>query len=213
LALCVARGAIAAESVDATPSVPLLVVTAQAGPAIWVTEAPCGSYARCPGASVPLVGSVLVRVLEPLSIGASLVHHPYGTVAPSFPRVAMSTRSLHVDAVARYHFGAWGRISPWAQLGFGLARVYTSCADGGAEACGADPTLPTEDSVGGLSVRPSGGIDVRITEWFAANAALDVLTIANGEGHICGQGACATSPGTRIAPALLLGVSVGVGRR
>src|SRR5207302_2533517 len=118
---------------------------------------------------------------------------------------ALSTHSLHLDIVGRYQVPAIGRLSPWVLAGFGRAWVYTDCTDGGQETCGADPKLPTEDHVGGWSVPVQVGVDIRILDWLSANAALEALSIVAGAGHICGQGACATSPGTRMAVGLLLG--------
>jgi hypothetical protein len=203
----VARGD-EASSDQTKARVHLFSAVLQGGPAMWVTDAPCGSYARCPKISAAIAGTLLVRPIEPLSFGLSVVHHPYGTVTPQYPLVALYTRSLHLDVVARFHFGTTGRFYPWAQLGAGPATVYTTCTEGGQMPCGADPALPTEDSVGGISVRPSGGVDFGVTDWFFANAAIEALTITNGQGHVCGRGACATSPGTRIAPTLFFGISV-----
>lgn len=196
----------------------LLSLSAQAGPSFWANNHPCGSQATCPKFSVAFAGTLLVRPMDALSVGLSVVHHPYGTVNPGTPLslgsplVAYSTRALHIDVVARYNFGPTGRFLPWAQFGIGPATVYATCVEGGREHCGADPIAPTDDEVSGISIRPSGGVDFAVTNWFFANAALEALTITNGEGHACfpQRGACASAPGTRIAPTLFLGVTFGV---
>lgn len=207
-ALCVAD----AGAQDKMPP-PLVSASAGIGPTFALGERPCGADESCRTVSFALALTGLVRVVPHLSLGASALYMPLGTVTPDLRTTAQDNALLHLDFVARYHFLPENRITPWVQIGAGLATVFAGCSDDGPAPCNADPTLSTSDSAHAFSARAGFGVDYRLFRWLHFGGGLEVVGDFGGERRDCGAGTCATFDGNHLMLVALFGGGVDAGKR
>src|SRR5262245_28179302 len=77
---------------------PLVSAYADIGPTFALNERPCG-VERCRPISFAFALTGLVRVVEHLSLGASALYEPLGTVTPDLHPTAQNNGLLHLDLV------------------------------------------------------------------------------------------------------------------
>ena len=200
-----------ADAQDKMPP-PLVSADAGVGPTFALNERPCGPGEPCRTVGFALALTGLIRVVPHFSLGASALYMPLGTVTPDLRTTAQENALVHLDLVGRYHFLPENRITPWVQIGAGVAMLFAGCSDDGPAPCNADPTLSTSDSAYAFSVRAGFGVDYRLFRWLHFGGGLEVVADFGGE-RDCGPGTCATFDGNHVMLVALFGGGVDAGRR